>query len=160
MHRPFQSTGLAFFGIKPTGRNRRLEWRNWSFWWEARRDVINEVAWELEYDDLATEARLNRYTDQAAWVMEYAPDPEAEPSPRPFSCITYGKVPPGYIEKSPAAPLDPERLYVVLLDPKEVTARGGMYFIIRADSAGQPTQLEYTLKPTRLDHVRVVTQQQ
>ena len=92
--------------------------------------------------------------------MEYAPDPEAEPSPRPFSCITYGKVPPGYIEKIPAEPLSPERLYTVLLDPKEVTARGGMYFIIRVDSAGRPTQLEYTLKPTHLDHVRVVTQQQ
>ena len=69
------------------------------------------------------------------------------------------KYPPGYIEKIPAAPLIPERLYVVLLDPQEVTARGGMYFIIRLDSTGHPTQLEYTIKPTRLDHVRVVTQQ-
>ena len=98
-------------------------------------------------------------TDQMAWKIEYAPDPEAEPSPRPFSCITYGKVPPGYIEKTPAAPLIPERLYTVLLDPKEVTARGGMYFIIRLDSAGHPTQLEYTIKPERLDHVRAITQQ-
>ena len=47
----------------------------------------------------------------------------------------------------------------VLLDPKEVTARGGMYFIIRLDSAGQPTQLEYTIKPTRLDHVRVINRE-
>ena len=145
----------------PTERNRRLDWRNWSFWRgrDGRRGPVNEVAWELEYGTPSTEAKLSRYTDQVAWVMEYAPDPEAEPSPRPFSCITYGKVPPGYIEKIPAAPLIPERLYTVLLDPKEVTARGGVYFIIRLDSAGHPTQLEYTIKPTRLDHVRVVAQQ-
>ena len=82
-------------------------------------DPVNEVAWELEYGAPSTEARLNRYTDQVAWVMEYAPDPEAEPPPRPFSCITYGKVPPGYIEKIPAVPLIPERLYTVLLDPRK-----------------------------------------
>ena len=144
---------------KPTGRNRRLEWRNWGLWWDGRRSVINEVTWELEYGAPPTEARLNRYTDQIAWVIEYAPDPEAEPSPRPFSCITYGKVPPGYIEKIPAVPLIPERLYFVLLEPQAVIARGGVYFIIRLDLAGHPTQLEYTIKPTRLDQIREITQE-
>ena len=146
---------------EPTERNQPLEWRNWRLWRgrDGRRAFIDQVPWEMEYDDLWAEASLNRYADQVAWEMEYAPDPEAEPSPRPFSCITYGKVPPGYIEKTAAAPLIPERLYTVLLEPKEVTARAGMYFIIRLDSARHPTQLEYTLKPARLDHVRVVPQQ-
>ena len=141
--------------------NQRLEWRNWRLWRgrDGRRGLINEVAWEMEYGDPVAEARLARYTDQVAWVMEYAPEPEAEPSPRPFSCITYGKVPPGYDEKIPAVPLIPERLYTVLLEPQEVTARGGMYFIIRLDSTGHPTQLEYTLKPTRLDQIREIIQQ-
>ena len=138
--------------------NQRLEWRNWRLWRMTRSDV-NDVAWEMEHGSQLTEVRLNQYTDQVAWEMEYAPDPEAHPSPRPFSCITYGKVPPGYDEKIPAVPLIPERLYVVLLDPQEVTARGGMYFIIRLDSTGHPTHLEYTLKPRRLDQIRVVNQQ-
>lgn len=112
----------------------------------------------MEYGDPMAEAKLNRYTDQVAWVMECAPDPEARHSPSLFSCITYGKVPPGYDEKIAAVPLIPEKLYTVLLDPQEVTARGGMYFIIRLDSAGHPTQLEYTIKPPRLDQICVVTQ--
>ena len=115
--------------------NQRLEWRNWSLWRDGRRGY------------------------PIAWEMEYAPDPEAQPSPRPFSCITYGKVPPGYDEKIPAVPLIPERLYAVLLETQEVTARGGMYFIIRLDLTGHPTQLEYTIKPTRLDQIREITQQ-
>ena len=145
----------------PKSRNQRLEWRNWRLWRgrDGRRGFIDEVAWEMEYGNPSAEARLNQYTDQVEWVIEYAPDPEVEPSPRPFSCITYGKVPPGYKEKTSAAPLIPERLYVVLLEPQEVTARGGMYFIIRLDSTGHPTHLEYTLKPMRLDQLRVVTQQ-
>jgi len=137
--------------------NQRLEWRNWGLWRDGRRGY--PVAWEIEYGDPVAEARLNRYTDQVAWVMEYAPDPQAQPSPRPFSCITYGKVPPGYIEKIPAVPLIPERLYFVLLEPQEVIARGGVYFIIRLDLAGHPTQLEYTIKPTRLDQIREITQE-
>ena len=138
--------------------NQRLEWRNWGLW---RRDGRRgyPVAWEIEHGDSGAEARLSRDTDQVAWEMEYAPDPEAHPSPRPFSCITYGKVPPGYDEKIPAVPLIPERLYTVVLETQEVTARSGMYFIIRLDLAGHPTRLEYTLKPTRLDQIRDITQQ-
>ncbi len=139
--------------------NQCLEWRNWGLWRDGHRRYTNEVAWEMEYGDPAAEARLSRYTGQVAWEMEYAPDPEAQPSPRPFSCLTYGKVPPGYIEDIPAVPLIPERLYTVLLEPQEVTARGGMYFIIRLDLTGHPTQLEYTLKPTRLDQIRAVNQE-
>ena len=137
--------------------NQRLEWRNWGLWRDGRRGY--PVAWEIEYGDSVTEARLSRDTDQVAWEMEYAPDPEAQSSPRPFSCITYGKVPPGYDETIPAAPLIPERLYTVLLETQEVTARGGMYFIIRLDLTGHPTQLEYTIKPTRLDQIREIIQQ-
>ena len=146
---------------KEKSGDQRLDWRNWRFWrgWRGGRRPDNEVAWEREYGNPSAEARLNRYTDEVAWVMEYAPDPEAEPSPRPFSCITYGKVPPGYKEKTLAVPLIPERLYVVLLEPQEVIARGGMYFIIRLDSTGHPTRLEHTLKPTRLDQIREITQQ-
>jgi hypothetical protein len=113
----------------------------------------------MEYGDPVTEAAEKRYTDQVAWEMEYVPDDQAHPLTRPFSCITYGKVPPGYDETIPAVPLIPERLYTVLLETQEVTARGGMYFIIRSDLAGHPTQLEYTIKPTRLDQIRVITQQ-
>ena len=113
----------------------RLEWRNWILW------------------------RDGRYAYPVAWEMEYVPDDQAHPLTRPFSCITYGKVPPGYDETIPAVPLIPERLYTVLLETQEVTARGGMYFIIRLDLAGHPTQLEYTIKPTRLDQIREITQQ-
>ena len=156
---------ISVFQTNEKRDNQRLEWRNWRLWRgrgrgrDGRRAFIDEVPWEMEYGDPVAEARLSRDTDQVAWVMEYAPDPESEPSPRPFSCITYGKVPPGYEETIPAVPLIPERLYTVLLETQEVTTRGGMYFIIRLDSAGHPTQLEYTIKPARLDHVRAVTQQ-
>lgn len=138
--------------------DQRLEWRNWGVW---RRDGRRgyPVAWEIEHGDSGAEARLSGDTDQVAWEMEYAPDPEARPSPRSFSCITYGKVPPGYEETIPAAPLIPERLYTVVLETQEATARGGMYFIIRLDLAGHPTRLEYTLKPGRLDQIREITQQ-
>ena len=135
----------------------RLEWRNWILWRDGR--YAYPVAWEMEYGDPVTEAAEKRYTDQVAWEMEYVPDDQAHPLTRPFSCITYGKVPPGYDETIPAVPLIPERLYTVLLETQEVTARGGMYFIIRSDLAGHPTQLEYTIKPTRLDQIRVITQQ-
>ena len=148
---------ISVFRDKHKRGNQRLEWRNWDLWRDGRRGY--PVAWEIEYGDSVAEARLSRDTDQVAWEMEYAPELEAQPSPRPFSCITYGKVPPGYEETIPAVPLIPERLYTVLLETQEVTTRGGMYFIIRLDSAGHPTQLEYTIKPARLDHVRAVTQQ-
>ncbi len=50
--------------------------------------------------------------DQAAWVLEYAPDGSA-PLAKAYSCITYGKAPPGYKETIPAQPLILERFGIV-----------------------------------------------
>ena len=114
----------------------RFEWDNWRSWRKGR-----------------------YYADQVTWEIQYVPDDHDQALTKPLSCITYGKAPPGYDEKIPAVPLIPERLYAVLLETQEVTARGGVYFIIRLDLAGHPTQLEYTIKPTRLDQIREITQE-
>lgn len=95
--------------------------------------------------------------DQMAWSMDYEGD--NQDVTRPFSCLTYGEVPPGYNETTPAVPLIPERLYTVLLLSKHGTLRNSMYFIIRADSTGRPTQLEHTTEPNRLDQIHVITHQ-
>ena len=78
--------------------------------------------------------------DQMAWSMDDVGD-DLDVT-RPFSCLIYGKAPPGYDETTPAVPLIPERLYTVLLLSKHGTPHNSMYFIIRADSTGHPTQLE------------------
>ena len=100
--------------------------------------------------------REYRGFDQKAWEIEYAPDSKSDPPDRRFSCITYGQVPPGYIEKIPAQPLIPERLYSVLLRPG-----GVVVFVIRADSTGRPTHLEYAidspLPGSRTGGVHVIT---
>ena len=44
--------------------------------------------------------------DQAAWILERAPDRSDPPANTP-SCIIYGKALPGYKEKSLALPLTP-----------------------------------------------------
>ena len=96
--------------------------------------------------------------DQVAWEIEYAPDVKSDPPDRRFSCITYGKAPPGYIEKIPAQPLIPERLYTVLLRPW-----GVLMFVIRVDSQGEPTHLEYaidsSLPGARTGGVHVITRE-
>ena len=96
--------------------------------------------------------------DQVAWKIEYAPDGKSEPPERRFSCITYGEVPPGYIEMIPAQPLIPERLYSVLVQPG-----GVLQFVIRADSQGEPTHLEYAidspLPSARTGGVHVMTRE-
>ena len=99
---------------------------------------------------------IRPHVDQVAWEIEYAPDSKSDPPERRFSCITYGKAPPGYIEKIPAEPLIPERLYSVLLKT------GGVFvFVIRADSQGEPTHLEYAidtpLPGSRTGGVHVIT---
>ena len=96
----------------------RFEWRNWHSW------------------------RKGRAADEVTWEMEYVPDAEAHPLARPFSCITYGKVPPGYEERIPPVPLIPERLYTVQILSKGVTPTSRVHFIIRADLTGHLTQLE------------------
>ena len=98
-------------------------------------------------------------TAQMAWKIEYAPDPEAEPSPRPFSCITYGKVPPGYIETAPAVPLIPERLYTAFIGDNSKRSPGLVLFIIRASDTGSPVKLEYSIDPIHYHGVRVINYQ-
>ncbi len=87
--------------------------------------------------------KIRPFGDQVAWEMEYAPDGKSEPPEKPFACITYGKVPPGYIETISALPLSPGRHYTVLIEPKGGGPRSGVVFVIRADSQGRPTHLEY-----------------
>ena len=116
--------------------DKRFKWHNWESWHEGPSP------------------------DLVVWQIQYLPDDEAHPLAKPLSCITYGKALPGYDELIPPLPLIPKRLYTVLIRPtKYPLPRSRVYFIIRADSTGHPTQLEYTIKPTRLDHVRVVNQE-
>ena len=98
--------------------DKRFEWENWESW------------------------RKGRSADLVMWHIQYLPDDEAHPLARPFSCITYGKVPPGYEENIPPVPLISERLYTVQILPKGVTPTSRVYFIIRADSTGCLIQLE------------------
>ena len=101
-----------------------------------------------------------RYADQDAWEIEYAPDGKSKPPEKPFSCITYGQVPPGYVEIIPAQPLGPERVYTVMIEPKGITPKSWVYFIIRADpSTGRPIQLEHTNYPRNVAGIRVITSQ-
>ena len=114
----------------------RFEWRNWRSW------------------------RKGRDADEVTWEMEYVPDHEAHPLARPFSCITYGKVPPGYIETIPAQPLTPERVYTVRLHAEGGKPMSWVYFINRADSTGHPTQLEAShARRYRRDDIRIITQE-
>ena len=96
----------------------RFEWDNWLSW------------------------RKGRYADQVTWEIKYVPDDNDPALTKPLSCITYGKAPPGYDELIPPLSLIPERLYTVQILPKGITPMSWVYFIIRADSQGHPTQLE------------------
>jgi hypothetical protein len=82
------------------------------------------------------------YSDLVMWQIQYLPDDKAHPLAKPLSCITYGKAPPGYDELIPPLPLIPERLYTVSIGPTDLPPVAWVYFIIRADSTGHPTQLE------------------
>ena len=98
--------------------DKRFEWRDWESW------------------------REGRSADLVIWQIQYLPDDEAHPLAKPLSCITYGKTPPGYDEPIPPLPLIPERMYTVLIRSKGLLRVSQVYFIIRADSTGHPTQLE------------------
>ena len=52
-----------------------------------------------------------RFDQNKTWVLQYTPKSSYPPS-KAFSCITYGKTPPGYEERIPALPLTPERFYL------------------------------------------------
>ena len=79
---------------------------------------------------------------EEAWVIHFLPDP-LYTELKPYSCITYGKLPPGYREKAPASPLIPERHYSVRLEPHGSAYTGFLEFYIRLDANGQPAKLEY-----------------
>ena len=91
-----------------------------------------------------------------AWALEYVPD-ASDPPANTFSCITYGKVPPGYKEESPALPLTPERLYCVMIWNEDASHPTEMYFITRLDPMGRPVKLEYTPAYTNSLNVQVIT---
>ena len=124
----------------------------------VRGEKVNDerIEW-LESDDPWIAMWEGR--DQAAWVLEYAPD-GSDPLVKTFSCITYGKALPGYKETIPALPLTPERLYRVMIKTKDVDGDAMMYFIIRLDSVGRPVKLEYLFPHTaaRARDVQVITQ--
>lgn len=103
-------------------------------------------------------------SDETVWALVYAPEAAPDPPPqpptlsdlvqppaaaaisvRPFSCITYGRAPPGYTEKAPAAPLIPGKWYSALVDYRGAGHAYPAYlrFIIRADSSDKPIKLEY-----------------
>ena len=100
-------------------------------------------------------------SDQNAWILEYAPDP-SDPYQKPFTCITYGKAPPGYKQAAPAMSLIPERLYTVSFANR---TRGNskrwartLFFIIRADPTGRPVKVEYGIDPISTG-IRVINQE-
>ena len=105
-----------------------------------RGDKVNDerIEWLESGDTWLWEGR-----DQVAWILEYAPAPSAPPA-NTFSCITYGKAPPGYKEKTPALSLTPERLYYVEIENEDAVASAEMFFITRLDSMGRPVKIEYT----------------
>ena len=88
------------------------------------------------------------------------PDDEAHPLAKPLSCITYGKAPPGYDELIPPLPLIPERLYTVSIGQTNLRRVGRVHFIIRADSAGHPIQLEVKhVDRDGRDEIHIITQE-
>ena len=102
--------------------------------------------------------QMRPVSDQAAWEIVYDPDGKSNPPEKPFACITYGKVPPGYIEKTPAQLLIPERCYTVLMTRTEGGPMSWGDFVIRADAQGRPTHLEYRMDPGP-DNIFVITRQ-
>ena len=112
----------------------------------------------IDWSKWLEDADIRPRTDQDSWEIEYVPDGKSDPPDRRFSCITYGKAPPGYIEKIPAQPLIPERLYTVMLEWGD-----RLIFVIRADSQGEPTHLEYAidnpLPGARTGGVHVITRE-
>ena len=121
----------------------------------SRGKKVNDERIEWDESEAPVWRGLWEGSDQLVWVLEYAPD-GSDPPANTFSCITYGKVPPGYKEESPALPLTPERLYRVWID-REGTHGVSMYFIIRLDPMGRPVKLEYTPAYTNALNVHVIT---
>ena len=112
----------------------------------------------IEWSESATPWRgLWKGADQEAWVLEYTPD-GSDPPANTYACITYGKLLPGYKEKSPALPLTPGRIYNVTIKTEDTPEYAELYFIIRLDSVGRPVKLEYISTILDLRPVQVITQ--
>lgn len=114
---------------------------------------------------------------KTVWELAYAPESVPEPKPgaptlsdlvqppepdvipvKPFSCITYGRAPPGYKEQTPAAPLIPDTWYSVGADHRaERTYPAVLSFIIRSDSSGRSSTLEYKHYGGSFTRVGVIT---
>ena len=110
----------------------------------------------MEWGKWREQRPLDKGPIQEVWSIEYAPD-SSDPPEKPFSCIIYGKVPPGYEEQTAALPLIPERVYsAMILDINKEFPMSWVYFIIRADSQGRPTHLEYE---SDMSNVQVITPQ-
>ena len=110
----------------------------------------------MEWSKWLEQKPLSKGPFQEVWHIEYAPD-SSDPPEKPFSCIIYGKVPPGYEEQTAALPLIPERVYsVFIMDIDDTFPMTWVYFIIRADSQGRPTHLEYE---SDMSNVQVITPQ-
>ena len=118
----------------------------------SQRGVFDDE--RMEWSKWREQKPLSKGPFQEVWHIEYAPDP-SDPPPKPFSCIIYGKAPPGYEEQTPTLPLIPERLYsAMILNIDEEGPMSWVYFIIRADSQGRPTHLEYE---SDMSSVQVIT---
>ena len=130
---PIRIYGITVVRYEAFSDDKRFEWRNWESW---REDLV-------------------------IWQIQYLPDDEAQPLAKPLSCITYAKAPPGYDEPIPPLPLIPERMYAVSIRPtKYPLPMSRVYFIIRADSTGHPTQLEVNhVDRYGRDDIRIITQE-
>ena len=133
---PIPIYGISVSREETFSDDARFEWSNWRSWHKGR------------------------YADQVTWEIQYVPDDHDQAVTKPLSCITYGKAPPGYDEPIPAAPLISERLYYVHIRSKESIARRAVWFILRADLTGHPTQLEVNhVDRYGLDDVHIITQE-
>ena len=97
--------------------------------------------------------------EQLAWQIEYAPnlsDP-LDPYHQPFSCILYGKAPPGYKETAPAQSWIPERLYTFIIGDNSTQALSDAFFIIRTSDTGSPVKLEYSVDPIHFHGLHIIT---
>ena len=87
------------------------------------------------------------------WFLEYVSSSERKHAQLPFSCITYGKAPPGYKQKASALPLIPEKVYDVRLRSTH-TGVATVRFSLHSDSTGLPLRLEYE---SDMSNVQVIT---
>ena len=114
-----------------------------------------ETLWELAYAPEGTPEPKSQNPTLSELVN---PPKPADTPARPFSCITYGRPPPGYKEKTPAAALIPDTWYSVEVDYRaERVYPAHLYFIIKSDSSGRSSKLEYKYLHGSSTRVHVIT---